>query len=48
MNCEFCQNRGGEWIQARVFRKRTFIFRFCPHCHKSMEQKAGQVLDDFM
>lgn len=43
MNCEFCQNRGGEWIQATVLRKRKFIFKPCPLCQKPQGRETGQL-----
>ncbi|MGO9644021.1 MAG: hypothetical protein ACLPY5_04670 [Candidatus Bathyarchaeia archaeon] len=41
--CRDCNNCGGEWIQVTVLRKRTFIFKPCPHCKKLVEQKTGQL-----
>src|SRR5208337_1355424 len=41
--CRYCNNCGGKWIRVTVLRKRTFIFKPCPHCQKGAGRKTGQL-----
>ena len=43
MDCEFCRNCGGQWVPAIILRKRTYIFKPCPHCQRDAARERSQL-----
>ena len=40
LDCDYCNNCGGIWIQVRILRKRQFVFEPCTHCQAQSGLRA--------